>query len=649
VPRRDAAAVLLTVAIAVALAVPALRTGMELRRFATSAPELPLWDEAKYGLDGARLAAAIERLDVPHAAALVYGLDVWPPLFPVLESSVFLAAGNGFAVARELVAVMFVLLVAATFWAGREIAPESPPVAAIAAALVIASPFVQLFAVQAMLEVPGMLLYVLSFAAYARFLRLGGRRWIVATGVLSAALFFVKYNYGLLWLAPLLANEAWIACGGARAALGRGVGVVRRIDPRRPFTLFVLLYLAALAVIAMTGGGTLRVGGAAVSVTGIGNPLAVLIAIVLVRALMRPRRAGRRFRAWERGVAERNRVLLWTAGVPIAIWLLLPPHLRGFVDFVENRSAGPPIASLEGLLFYPRVFVVEYHAARWLGTVAGLLALGAIVRRRETPAPRTTLLAVLIALLALTLHPYKEPRFLLIAAPVLWLAAAWNAATLAEAALAKLRVPRAGSSGGLAIAAAIAVLGLLAAAPSPSPSLRASFSRYTVGADARPMLDHVVDVAARRPTLVLGTWNQASPALIEWRFLQLRAAQGDHVAAAIPEWVVPSRRGGSAERILSRLDQAHAPERIVMLEVDPPTAPSPEWAAAFAAETAWLEPVRRALDGGSAPYALASDEGFTGAGYRVRVFDRVASGDLLVPRSGRDQPDALEPPRVGAL
>ena len=103
----------------------------------------------------------------------------------------------------------------------------------------------------------------------------------------SAALFFTKYNYGLLWLAPLVLNEAWMACGGPRGVFDRAVALARRIDLRRPFTLFVAISLLALAAIALTGGGTLRVGELAVSVTSIGNPLLVLVAIVLARAAWR--------------------------------------------------------------------------------------------------------------------------------------------------------------------------------------------------------------------------------------------------------------------------------------------------------------------------------------------------------------------------
>ncbi len=592
---------------------------MELWRFATAALELPLWDEAKYGLDGARLAAALADFDLPRFLALVYGLDVWPPIFPLAESMVFLVAGNGLAVARGLVAVLFVALVVATWWTAREIAPGSVAVAAIAPALVLTSPFVQLFAAQAMLELPGALLYVLCLGAYARHLRTGTRATIVATGVASAALFFTKYNYGLLWLVPLLLNEAWIPCGGWRGVLDRSAALARRVDLRRPFTLFVTIYLVALAAIALSGGGTLRVGERAVSITSIGNPLLLLVVIALARAVWPPRRSWERWRRWERSLAERHRVLLWTIAIPVAVWLLLPPHLRSFVDFVENRSSGPPLSSAAGLLFYPRVFVEQYHARSVVGLVVMTAGVAALARiGGAAPAVRTLQIAVAVALAALTLHPFKEPRFLLIAAPSLWLAAAWNVVTAMERALARGR--GSGSvwvNGAVAAAALIAVLLL----PATAPSLPARFAQYAVAGTYRTLLDRVVDLSEERPTLVLGTWNQLSPSLIEWGSLQRRGAKDRATSApAEVEVVVPSRRGTPVEPLLRRLRGDSAPEQIVLLDLDAATAPSAEWASAFAAETAWLEPLRRDLDTGATPYLAVPAENFTNAGYRVRVY-----------------------------
>ena len=139
----------------------------------------------------------------------------------------------------------------------------------------------------------------------------------------------------------------------------------------------------------------------------------------------------------------------------------------------------------------------------------------------------------------------------------------------------------------------------------------------------RPLLDRVVDLGEERPTLVLGTWNQLSPSLIEWGSLQRRGAEDRATRApAEVEVIVPSRRGAPVEPLLRRLRGDSAPEQIVLLDLDAATAPSAEWASAFAAEIAWLEPLRRDLDAGATPYLAVPAESFTDAGYRVRVYRR---------------------------
>jgi hypothetical protein len=367
----------------------------------------------------------------------------------------------------------------------------------------------------------------------------------------------------------------------------------------------------------VTGGGTLRLGGSTVSITSIGNPLTVLVLLVVARAAWPPRRSWARFVAWERSLADRHRVLLWATVVPISLWLLLPPHLRGFVDFVENRASGPSVFSAAGLLFYWRAFVGQYHAWKAVGWAAAVGALAALPwLGRTTAGVRALLLAVCMATLALTCHPYKEERFLLVSTPALWLAASWSVVRAVEAMVVRV-VPTVRHSIVLVNAAIAAiVLSALAWMPAIDPSLQILYARYTVPASTRPMLDRVVHLGAERSTIILGTWNQASPALFVWRSLQLRDRA--------PEVYVPSRRGGNAEALQRRFRRhAHGPQ-IIFLEHDPIRAPSPEWAAAYVAETAWLQPLRRDLDDGLTPYRLAHTEDFTEAGYRIRVY-RIAS------------------------
>ena len=105
------------------------------------------------------------------------------------------------------------------------------------------------------------------------------------------------------------------------------------------------------------------------------------------------------------------------------------------------------------------------------------------------------------------------------------------------------------------------------------------------------MIDRVIDLVEERTTLLLGTWNQASPALFEWRSLQRDSSTSGATGAAIAlDVVVPGRHAGGAEKVLRRLRGPSPPQQIVILDVDARTAPSPEWATAFATETEWLAP-----------------------------------------------------------
>jgi hypothetical protein len=612
----------LSAVIGLAILLLAGRTTLGLWRFASAARELPLWDEAKYGLDGARVAAAVADFDLAAVARSIYDRDLWPPLFPIFESGVFLAFGDRLTVARGLVAILFLPFALGMWWAAREIAPASPAVGAVAAALAIASPFAQLFSTLVMLELPGALLYLLALGAYARFLRTGHRAAMIATGLLSGMLFFTKYNYGLLWLIPLFSSEAWIACGGGRPAVARALAAVRRIDLRRPFTAFVAVYLVGLAALAVTGGGTLRIGGIELGLRSIGNPLYVLVLLVIARALWRPRQAWARFRRWELGLAERHRILLWTVAVPAALWLLLPPHLRGFVEFLGNRSAGPPPLSGEGLLFHPRAWIGTYHASPLLGVAVVAAAMLALLRiRRAAPPQRALLLALAWGVAATALHPYKEERFSFVIAPLLWVAAAWNTVTLVE------RMAGRGPLGRAAVGALVSAVALVLVARGPviAPDLGEAFARHTVPASSERVVGRIVELAARYPSLVLGTWNQASAPLVEWSFLQR------HGVDRPPRVVVPSRRGGSGERVLRELGAASGPQQVVLLALAPADGPSPEWAAAFLAETSWLEPVRRSLEESVLPYRSTAAERIPGTGYELLVFGAVSRAGRAAP------------------
>jgi len=98
-------------AVTALLVVAILRVSTPVLALATGSARLPQWDMAKYGVSGLRLARALQDTDLLAFLRHLNGLDVWPPVFPLLEVPVFLLAGPGYASARGLVATLFVMAI----------------------------------------------------------------------------------------------------------------------------------------------------------------------------------------------------------------------------------------------------------------------------------------------------------------------------------------------------------------------------------------------------------------------------------------------------------------------------------------------------------------------------------------------------------
>ena len=93
-------------AVVVFLAFAVYRVATPVMTLAIGSARLPQWDMAKYGVSGLRLARALQDIEPLAFLRHFNGLDVWPPVFPLLEVPAFLLAGPGYASARGLVAVI---------------------------------------------------------------------------------------------------------------------------------------------------------------------------------------------------------------------------------------------------------------------------------------------------------------------------------------------------------------------------------------------------------------------------------------------------------------------------------------------------------------------------------------------------------------
>ncbi len=579
--------------------------------FAAAAERLPQWDMAKYGASGLRLADAVARGDVVALVAGIHRLDVWPPLFPLLEVPAFLAGGPAWSTPRMLVAALFGLAGLALFWAGWEVArPRGVGAAAVAgavaAALFVSSPFFQLFGTLVMLEVPGALLLAVAVATYARWLG-GGRRadWVAACAA-ATALFFTKFNYGLLWLVPLLLHEAWRRAGSWAALARRLRARLAAVDPRRPWTVALIVYALLLAGLALSGGFSFELAGQRVALRSLGPPLYLLYLVALARVALSARRR-RRLVERVRAMTPEGRIALWTIALPIGLWMLSPHHAKNFVHFVENRSSG--LGPLAGLAFYPAAFLERFHAHSGVGLAAAAAALvPLLLLPRLPPARRALGLALLVASAALLLHPYKMPRFLAPAAPLVWLLAAAAAAEAVDQVAA-----RAGRAARLAVpAVAVAlVLALALRAGVDVPRLESDFALHSVPAAVEPVVDAVASVVAAAPAgaVLVGSWNFFSPGLVEWDLRRLDPGPGE---PRLP--LDPGELARDPEAVLARA--AGRGLALVVLDLE---AGSPALRRDFAAESAPLDPLRAAVTG-DPRWRLVAERDFPESGYRLRVY-----------------------------
>jgi hypothetical protein len=602
----------------------ALQVRAQIRAITRPSGRLPLWDMAEHGVDGVGLADAARQFEWASFLAQIHGMDLWPPVFPLIECPVFLVRGFEYDVAEGLMAALAAGGIVAIYLVGLALGGARGMVAGgVGAALMAASPMVHLFGGLVMLELPGVLLLAISLIAYLRYDRTGRRADLDATCVATLLLFLCKYNYGLLWIIAILVNEL-LEPGVATAARARVLSCwnVRRSmrGPARVglFPLFLVLYGGFLLAIAVSGGWVWSFAGHELRVRSLGNPVYFLCLILLVRygLARRNRPAGDRGWLARQPAAHRRFIALTLA--PALVWLLVPGHMKGFFHAIENRTSGLPFLSAQSLLYYPRAFVSQYSPSAWLGTIVFALGVVSLAGMRQRARGARILPVALGTSLALaTAHRYKEARFLFTVAPLVWIGCG---SVIAAAGERYLKWRGAGAS---ALVLNVVLLGLAAGFGFDVAATHRRFEAASAPASGREVLDAIAGEVAGSAggSVLLGTWNGLSPALVEWH---LRLCVPGIEPAALPrgqrQFVRDLGPGSAAaETVIDRIAADPAVERILLLDLP---AGAPAWKAEFALENPWLGDTARALEMDER-FEMMCDRGWADCGYVLRVYRRV--------------------------
>jgi len=457
---------------------------------------------AKNAWLGLELARDIRALDPLGLLVDLNAHSSWPFGFSLLLVPFLLAGGASFTAASALSLVSFALLPLAVVALARRVAPDGIGLVAggAAAALLVASPLLATFATLVMRECTGLLLTLVASTLYLAARErpsLGSWRWVAAAFL---ALFFVKYNYGLLWLVATSIHAALETPSEARRRWRlrlAGWNPLRRDSP--PLSRWLALSVLVLVATQAFGGST-------------GNVLFALLwlwTLALAPVIWRHRESlRRRFPS----LASPARAALEIVIVPLWIWSLVPQpvHPKGVLDFLVNRASGEPIAAR--VTRYLAAFDGQYASSFVVDVaIATGCILGIVLGWRVSAAWRYLILTAALPFVLTVAHPYVVERFLLTSLGALFLLAALGiaraVATAGRVALVLLAV---------ALAAAVVVAIDTGALP-PSRAVSDIYLAYSGPPALRPVLAAlpVLDPDGER-VAVLGTFNELGQELVFW-------------------------------------------------------------------------------------------------------------------------------------
>ncbi len=568
---------------------------------------------ASHGYNGVELVEAVKDLDFISFLVHINGMGVWPPIFPIMEFPVFLIFGYDYSVARAFISILFAFCILAIFLVGSEFEnSKGILVGAISVALMSLSPFCQLFGVLVMLEIPGTLLLLIAVLFYIKYVKTDSSKYLKLTCIFTIVLFFCKYNYGIMWIIPLVINEAWRESLLSRENIKNGFSKLIQFGRNKPFfATFLIMYICFLLSIIISGGFIWHIAGQKISVTSLGNPVFFLIIILIILFLIKPKRNIALVRNIWQPLVLKYRLFVLIVVLPIFIWMLVPTHIKGFFNFVQNRSSGIPFFSGENLLFYFRTFVEQYSTSEVIGLI--VLALSIIplfFLNKYLPQNRIIYLVLAIGLIVSVLHSYKAPRFFFTVVPFVWLACALSITNILQFISSRLKLNKLSSV--IYPLLTFVCLAFVSFIGIDSKRLEAKFINYTVSENIRPVLDIISNtVENSKGTVILGHWNRLSPALVRW-----------HSRISIPDIEESSLslepKSRTHPRFLDMLFETPDVEKILVLDLP---INKTKYARQFYSETLWLHAIKSAIADDSR-FSIDKEHIFPESGYRLIVYHK---------------------------
>jgi hypothetical protein len=356
-----------------------------------------VWDPAAHAWDGMRLALDIRNFELVRLLDHTNRLVLWPPLHSYLQVPYFLLFGLEFHSAVVCSLTFLALLPLALTWFYQQL-DRSWAGWITLMTFSATSPMILAYGSMPMLEIFGSVLTALAASLYLR-----QSRWFPAS---LALLFFLKYNYFIYLLLPILL---------VHASKTNAMQALKIIRNTKPLFILAVAFLLFAALILITGG--IEIGS--VSVRGIGNPAYVLFLIITIWILWNRQR----LEVWNR---IKQTSWKWFA-IPVFIWLLIPVpnRVKTIVSFAISRPLGsPPATSMDYYVHYFETFPL-YFSNQWIGWLSFAILIAVLVLHRKRKEILFTAGMFLLPFLLMTINQNKQDRFLLTFIPAVWVLVAY--------------------------------------------------------------------------------------------------------------------------------------------------------------------------------------------------------------------------------
>lgn len=475
----------------------------------------PYWDQASHALDAIHFALALHRASFSQFLAQLNESAMWPPVVPLLQAPFLAVVGENFANVRTWIALCSTPAILMVFVTGVQSHRRfGLLVGGLAASLLSVAPGYLEFCMQEMLEIPGIMLSMLTVFFYLRRLDTGKQKYWYWTSLTGSLLFFTKFNYAILIMLPILVAE-FFEQRSFRAQLGLAlVSLLRDIRWRSPFMAFVLLYGLLLLYIAQVGIRFELMGHHVLMERAFGNPIYLLVLFILIRNLIvnRPLLVRYGKAIWQ--ADEPVRSLFRFNILPALLWLSYPSFFSTFFIFLFNeKTRKSSFFSMETLSFYPGALIRSYTPHSMIGTAVLLGLLVLILMWRKLPKTSRFVLGFTLFNVALTLtHPNYQERYLLTSVPMIFICAGLALAHSLEHVLRRFSSRWDGVVHILAVALALFILSVFA----PERSfLQQNFSFNTQGPEMSAAFGAICDEAVQgQRSTVLGFSGTMAPASI---------------------------------------------------------------------------------------------------------------------------------------